>query len=357
MNMTAKNRPSKTPLKWAVLGTGSIATTFAQDIPLTDNAALVAVCSRTLEAATVFSNRFGGLRIIPDIDTLAADPSIDAVYLATPNTAHFDQARTLLSAGKPVLIEKPLVTTAAKAQALADLAAEKQTFAMEGVWTVFLPAIDHLRQLLAGGAIGAITGIRAELAYAKTFDANSRFFAPSLGGGSLLDLGVYPIALTLSLFGSPRTVSGRWSAAPTGVDMSADVTLGYDGFQARLSCSFGRNGTNRFVIEGETGSLVIDAPFLRASRIILTRNRIVHHLALPSGSDRLSRATGKIAGRLPLPGLTVYRHSFPGDGLQFEIAAASRAILEGHYQQPQMPPSASAEALGIIETIRSLPPS
>ncbi len=357
MNTPAKVLTSAKPLKWAVLGTGSIATTFANDIQLTKNAALVAVCSRTAEAAITFSNRFGGLRIITDIDSLAADPLIDAVYLATPNTAHFEQARTLLNAGKPVLIEKPLVTTAAQARALAGLAAEKQTFAMEGLWTVFLPAINHLRQLLADGTIGAITGIHAELAYAKTFDGNSRFFAPSLGGGSLLDLGVYPIALTLALFGSPKTTTGRWSAASTGVDMSADVALGYDGFQARLSCGFDRNGANRFIIEGETGSLVIDAPFLRASRIILTRNRIAHHLAVPSGSSRLSRAAGKLARRLPLPGLTVYRHGFPGDGLQFEIAAVSRAILAGQQQQPEMPLSMSAEALGIIETIRSLPPS
>lgn len=357
MNIPATDRLSAKPLRWAVLGTGSIATTFAQDIQLTDNAALVAVCSRTPEAAAAFSNRFGGLRIVADIDSLAADPSIGAVYLATPNTAHFEQARTLLSAGKPVLIEKPLVTTAAQAQALARQAAEMQTFAMEGLWTVFLPAIGHLRQLLADRTIGAVKHVRAELAYAKTFDGNSRFFAPSLGGGSLLDLGVYPIALTLSLFGSPKTVSGHWSAAPTGVDMSADVTLGYDGFQANLSCGFDRNGTNRFVIEGETGSLAIDTPFLRASRIILTRNRIVHRLALPSGSGRLARAAGRIAARLPLPGLTVYRHGFPGDGLQFEIAAASRAILDGQHQQSQMPLSASAEALGIIEAVRALPPS
>ncbi len=357
MNMTAKDRPDATPLKWAVLGTGSIATTFAEDIQLTDNAALVAVCSRTLETATVFSRRFGGLRIIPDIDALAADPLIDAVYLASPNTAHFDQAQTLLSAGKPVLIEKPLVTTASQAKALAGLAAEKQSFAMEGLWTVFLPAINQVRQLLGDKTIGAITGVRAELAYAKTFDGNSRFFSPAFGGGALLDLGVYPIALTLALFGSPQTVAGRWSAAPTGVDMSADVTLGYDRFQARLSVGFDRTGNNRFIIDGETGSLVIDAPFLKASRIILTRNRVVHHLAVPSGTGRLACATGKIAGRLPLPGLTVYRHGFSGNGLQFEIAAASRAILEGQNQQSQMPLSASAEALGIIETIRSLPPS
>ena len=167
---------------------------------------------------------------------------------------------------------------------------------MEGSLDRFpCPAIDHLRQILTGNTIGAITRVRGELAYAKTFDGNSRFFAPALGGGSLLDLGVYPIALTLSLFGSPRTVAGRWSAAPTGVDMAADVTLGYDGFQAELSVGFDRNGNNRFIIEGETGSLIIDAPFLRASRIILTRNRVVHRLVAASGSSPLSRLAGKIA--------------------------------------------------------------
>ncbi|KQY44286.1 Gfo/Idh/MocA family oxidoreductase [Rhizobium sp. Root483D2] len=357
MTIAASDQPLAKPVQWAVLGTGAIAATFAKDIRLTENAVLVAVCSRTLEAATAFSDRFGGLRIIADIETLAADPQIDAVYLATPNTAHYGQAKTLLSAGKPLLIEKPLVMTAAQAQALESLAAQKQTFAMEGLWTVFLPAIDHLRQLLTGKTIGAITRVRGELAYAKTFDGNSRFFAPALGGGSLLDLGVYPIALTLSLFGSPRTVAGRWSAAPTGVDMAADVTLGYDGFQAELSVGFDRNGNNRFIIEGETGSLIIDAPFLRASRIILTRNRVVHRLVAACGSGPLSRLAGKIARRLPLPGLAVYAHGFPGDGLQFEIAAASRAIRDGQHQQPRMPLSASIEVLGIIETVRALPPS
>jgi len=352
MNTTDKNRPAAAAtVRWAVLGTGAIASTFADDIRLAENAELVAVCSRTIEAATDFSQRFGPLRIITDIEALARDPLIDAVYLATPNTAHFDQAWTLLNAGKPVLIEKPLVTTGAQARSLAELAAKNQTFAMEGLWTVFLPAIDRVRSLLADNTIGAITGIRAELAYAKAFDGNSRFFSQALGGGSLLDLGIYPIALALALFGSPRTVKGRWHAAPTGVDMSADIRLGYAGFEASISCGFDRNGGNRFVIEGETGSMVIDAPFLRASPILVTRNRLANYVAAPPGSGRLPRAVGKIARRLPLPGLTVNEHGFPGNGLQFEIEAASKAILEGKREHPLMPLGASIAALDIIETI------
>ncbi|MBP1861141.1 Gfo/Idh/MocA family protein [Rhizobium herbae] len=352
MDTTDKNRlAAAATVKWAVLGTGAIASTFADDIRLAENAELVAVCSRTVEAATNFSQRVGPLRIIADIEALAGDPLVDAVYLATPNTAHFDQAWTLLNAGKPVLIEKPLVTMAAQARSLAELAANQQTFAMEGLWTVFLPAIDRVRSLLADNTIGAITGIRAELAYAKTFDGNSRFFSQVLGGGSLLDLGIYPIALVLALFGSPQSIAGRWLAAPTGVDMSADIRLGFGAFEASISCGFDRNGGNRFIIEGEAGRLVIDAPFLRANRILVTRNRLANYVAAPPRSGRLSRAISKIARRLPLPGLTVHEHGFPGSGLQFEIEAASKAILEGKREHPLMPLGASIAALDIIETI------
>jgi predicted dehydrogenase len=357
MKTSANNQSPTGPLRWAVLGTGSIAATFAQDIRLSGNAQLVAVCARTPEAAATFSQRFGGLRIIPGIDALAADPQVDAVYLATPNTAHFDQARALITAGKPVLIEKPVTMTAAQARSLADLSTQHRCFAMEGMWPLFLPAVARVRELLACHAIGPITAVRAELAYAKTVDGNSRFFSKALGGGALLDLGVYPVALTLALFGSPRTITGKWQAASTGVDMSATIGLGYDCFKASLACGFDRTGSNRFIIEGKTGSLVIDGPFLRASRIVLTRNRMVHHLALPPGSGRLPRAFGRIARALPLPGLTVCQYGFPGDGLQFEIEAASKAIREGRREESRIPLSASAEALGIIETILDQLPS
>ncbi len=342
---------------WAVLGTGNIAATFAEDIRLAKHARLVAVCSRTPDSANAFSRRFPGLRILPDIDALASDPEIDAVYIATPNTAHFDAARRLLSAGKPVLIEKPMVMTAAQARQIADLAVEKQTFAMEALWTVFLPAVDHVRTLLSDKAIGTITGIRAELAYVRPFDSNSRFFSKSLGGGSLFDLGTYPIALTLALFGAPQSVSGRWSAAPSGVDMTANLQLAYTGFNASISCGFDRDGTNRFIIEGETGSIVIETPFLRASRVFVTRNRWARRLIAPSGSDRLSRLAGKIAARLPLPGLTVHNHTFAGNGLQFEIDAASKAVLQGERESRTMPLSNSIEALRVIETILAQPAS
>ena len=357
MNTTSQNRLSPSTVRWAVLGTGTIASSFAQDIRLAGNAELVAVCSRTTDAAAAFSQRVGGLRVLPSIEALATDAQIDAVYLATPNTAHFEQAQSLLRAKKPVLVEKPLVMASAEARRLAELAGEMKTFAMEALWPVFLPAIDRARSLIADNAIGSVTGIRAELAYARTLDLNSRFFSKALGGGSLFDLGVYPVGLTLALFGFPQAVSGRWRAAPTGVDMSAEIQLNYPGFDASLACAFDRNGSNRFIIDGDEGSLVIDAPFLRATRIIVTKNPVARHLAIPPGSSRLSRFAGKVARKLPLPGLTVHDHDFPGKGLQFEIEAASKAILEGKHEHSLMPLGASIAALEIIETVLAQPAS
>ncbi len=338
-------------IRWAIVGTGAIATTFAEDMALARNAVLTAVCSRSAETGAAFARRFGDIAVFTDIDALAAE--VDAVYIASPNTAHFGQASRLMRAGKPLLIEKPLTTSATDAGRLAETARESGVFVMEGLWTLHLPALERLRGLLQAEVIGAVKSVYAELAFAKPFDPESRFFAPALGGGALLDLGIYPIAVTLSLFGTPNTIDGHWKAAPTGVDMSADLSLGFDGFKANLHCSFERDGANRYVIEGETGTLAIDAPFLKASRILLMRNGLAQRLACPARNGPLPRLASKIARRLPLPGLQVFEHGFPQGGLQFEIEAASRAILAGAIEEPRTPLSLSAEILRIVDTVRA----
>ncbi len=342
-------------VRWGVLGTGTIATAFAQDIRLVPEADLVAVCSRNIATAQDFAERFDNIRAYDDPSSMA--PHVDAVYIASPNTAHDEQARSLLAAGKPILVEKPLVTSSDQARLLATLADQTRTFAMEAMWTAYLPAVAHLRLLLAEKTIGTIIGVTAELSYKKPFDAGSRFFSPALGGGALLDLGIYPIALMLTLFGSPKAVTGQWKAAPTGVDMSALGTLRYSGFDAEFRCGFDRNGANRFIIRGETGSLILDAPFMKASRIHLARNGFARRLVAPNIGGRMSGVISKITRRLPVAGLQTFDHAFPGNGLQFEIAAASRAILAGEGQEERMPLSASIEALEIIETIRAQPAS
>ncbi|MEI2300167.1 Gfo/Idh/MocA family protein [Ensifer sp. MJa1] len=343
-------------VRWGIAGTGTIASSFASDFQFAGNSRLVAVSSRSAATAEAFAHRFGDIRRYQDIAALAAASDIDAVYIASPNALHREHAATVLAAGKAVLVEKPLTTTAADARLLAQAADASGAFAMEALWTCFLPAIARVRELLAAEALGAIRSVRAELAYAKPFEAGSRFFDPALGGGSLLDLGVYPIALCLNLFGTPNAVDGRWWRAPTGVDLSAELNLDYGSFAAHLACGFDRNGSNRFIIDGDLGTLVIDAPFLKANRLFVATGGAARKLVASTSRPGVADAVFKVARRLCPPGLKRIDHAFPGNGLQFEIEAASAAILEGRRNHALMPLSRSIEALEIIEAVRAKPP-
>lgn len=345
----------KPAIRWAIAGTGDIASSFAADMRHVPDAALIAVLSRRIETAEAFAAEFGALRCFTSIDELSAAPDVDAVYIATPNDAHFGQARHLLSMGKSLLVEKPLVMTADQAVELQRLARENGVFLMEGLWTVFLPAIGRLRGLLASGLIGSVRSVQAELAYEQAFDPESRFFSPERGGGSLLDLGVYPLALTLHLFGEPEGFDGGWKAAPSGVDQSAELILAYDGFSAALSCGFDRSGSNRFVINGTKGTLIVDAPFLKASRILHVTSSTALHLLTRETTGSLSKVITRLARMAP--GVTSFTDPFPGNGLQFEMEAAGQAIRQGLQEHPSMPPTASIAALRMIETVCSRPAS
>ncbi|WP_457585503.1 Gfo/Idh/MocA family protein [Ensifer canadensis] len=347
----------KDKVRWGIAGTGVIANSFASDIQFAGNAVLAAVYSRSQDKADAFAERFGGIARHSSIDAFAADPEIDAVYVASPNAVHLEHAIVFLSADKAVLVEKPLTTSFDDARSLSALAAAKGLFAMEGLWTCFLPAIAKARALLDGEALGRIRHVTAELAYEKPFDPTDRFFDARLGGGSLLDLGIYPLSLCLNLFGRPHAIDGRWQSAPTGVDLSAEMRLAYAGFNAHLSCGFDRDGDNRFVIDGDRGTLVIDAPFLKASRLFLANNGLVRKAIAPRGRGLWAKTLTRVARRVALPGLQRFDLPYPGNGLQFEIEAASAAILEGWHEHILMPTSRSIQAIEIIETIRALPPS
>lgn len=341
------------PVRWAVVGTGSIAASFARDIALAPSASLVSVCSRSPEAADAFSRRFGPLSLSTDLTALAQDASIDAVYVASPNSAHAAQVATLLAVGKPVLCEKTLTTSLSDTDALISQARALSSFLMEALWLLYLPAIQRLRAVLASGTIGTIRAVRGELAFHKPFNAEDRFFSAALGGGALLDLGIYPIALTLSLFGKPGRVEGSWRAAPSGVDSSAAMRLDYSGFSAALSCSFDRTGRNAFVIEGERGTLILDGPFIAARRLIQAEGGVGRLLSEPS-SGRLAAGLRR-AVRL-LPNVHTEDLPFAGSGLQFEIEAASRAIRAGQAEEETAPHWLTRSAAAIIETIRTQTP-
>jgi predicted dehydrogenase len=221
---------------------------------------------------------------------------------------------------------------------------------MEAMWTRFLPAVRLAKDKVEAGDIGKITAIRADLSYVREEVAGSRFFDPQ-GGGALFDLGVYPISLALHFLGQPKSVSGRWQAARSGVDLSAELELCYDGAMAHLSCGFDRAGENAFLIEGSAGTLRLKAPFLKAQR--LTHDRSAKGVRLSDESGLLAR----MLSQLGAGGRKVEKNPFPGGGLQFEAIAAMDAIRRGRTGSDLMPLSDSKAVLSIIGEVLSLSPS
>jgi len=335
---------------WGIVGTGGIARQFAADLRLIPDARLANVCSRDDDRAAAFAAEFGAERACADLEGLLADPILDAVYIATPNSVHADQAAMAIEAGKAVLVEKPLAISAAQARLIAAAAESRGVFVMEALWTRFLPAVRAAKRLIAEGRIGQVREIRAELAYRRTEAADGRLFRPDLGGGAALDLGVYPLSLAVHFLGRPKSVSGSSRFAASGVDVRTDFHLGFDGAEAHLSCGFDRDGDNRFIVVGSAGALRLEAPFLKAQRLTLFSPGSAKVALSGDGRSLLSR----VAERLPRPGREIRSFSFDGVGLRFEAEEVMRAVRSGETQSAVMPLADSISVLEIIDAVRAV---
>jgi len=340
------------PFVWGIVGTGAIAARFASDLGLLAEARLGAVHSRSADTARDFAARFGAGRAFDDLAAFLADPALDAVYIATPNHLHVPQALAAIAAGKPVLIEKPIALASSDVEALAEASRRHGVFAMEAMWTRFLPAVAAARQHVAAGGLGTIRRISAELSYRREQD-DSRFFDPALGGGAAFDLGVYGISLALQLLGVPERIEGERLAAASGVDLRSTFRLHYPGAVAELSCGFDLDGSNRFLIEGSAGALRLEAPFLKAKRLTrYTPAALASPLSAPRDAATLAR---RLLDRLPLPGRRQEQYDFPGSGLQFQAQAAMAAIRAGARECETMPLAESAAVLRVIEAVGAGP--
>ena len=308
-----------------------------------------------MRSAEAFQKFHGAAKAYAKIDDFVADPEIDAVYVASPNSAHLEQALAAIRAGKAVLIEKPMAASVPEAEAIAAEAARHGTFAMEAMWIRFLPGIQRAKELIDSGAIGQIKAVRGELSYFNAYDPGSRLFSKALGGGASLDLGVYLLSLTTFLFGAPQNVSGSWKAAASGVDCAARYDLSYEGFSATLSTSLERDGHNVFEVEGSTGVLRIEDPFIQARRL-----RLLTGAACKAAFLRPETPPGrlmKLLSRLPIPGQQMMAFIYPGSGLQFEAQEVVDAIRSGRSGSAAAPLNESIAVLNMIETVLSQPAS
>ncbi len=223
---------------------------------------VTAVGSRRPEASQAFAAEFGIANAHGSYEALVADPEVDVVYVATPHSHHAANAILAIEAGKHVLVEKAFTLTQAEAQRVADAAEQAGVVVMEAMWTRFLPHMVRLREILASGILGEVRTVLADHTQALPTNPEHRLQNPELGGGALLDLGIYPVAFAVDVLGMPQGVHAHAALTPTGVDRQTAMILDYaDGRQAVLHTALDTAGPNRAAVIGTEGSIEIDRTF------------------------------------------------------------------------------------------------
>ena len=269
-------------IRWGIVGTGGIARKFIQDLAHANQASLHAVASRSLATAQQTAQEFGIPTAYGSYSELFADPQIDIVYMATPNHRHCADTLEALEAGKHVLCEKPFALDPEQARAMVAKAQSKNLFLMEALWTRFVPSIQALITLLQDGAIGDPRLLRADFGFQARFNAHSRLFDPALGGGSVYDIGIYPLFLAQLLFGNPESLHAQATFAPTGVDTTTTMILGHaEGRQSQLTSSFELDLETEAHVYGTQGKLVLHRRFHMPTALTLHNDTGVHPIELP----------------------------------------------------------------------------
>ena len=256
-------------LRWGVIGTG-IAGGFVHALHAHTTQRAVAVAARDAAKTQAFARQHGIGTVHDSPSALVEDPQVDVVYVATPHPLHHDQALEAIAAGKHVLIEKPIAMSAAEARAIADAGRAAGVLVQEAMWTRYTPQADIIRQVLADGLLGDVRLVRADFGFVFGFDAGHRLWNAELGGGALLDAGVYPISFVSSVLGPPTSVTAVGSLAATGVDERADLLLGAVGATGLASTSLVTALPVEASILGSLGRLDVLSPFFGPSGVRLT---------------------------------------------------------------------------------------
>lgn len=259
-------------VRWGIVGPGRIAAKVVGDFQHVPGARAVAVASRSAERASAFAEQHHLERSYGSYDELVADPDIDVLYIATPHPQHQAIAVRALQAGVAVLVEKTFAATVPGAEAIIDTARAREVFAMEAMWTRFQPAIVAVRELIEDGAIGEVRQVQADLGVNQPFNPEDRLFDLTLGGGAMLDLGVYVVSFAQYFLGAPDKVTASGSLAPTGVDAEAGLLLSYDdGRAATLLASIRHYTPGAARIHGTAGWIDVQPRFHHPSTFVLTR--------------------------------------------------------------------------------------
>jgi len=315
-------------IRWGILGTGGIAHAFASD--LRDNGfTIAAVGSRSQDSADAFASEFGIPNAHPSYEALAADPDVDVIYVSTPHPFHAENATLALNGGKHVLVEKPFTINQAEAKRVVDLAAEKKLVVLEAMWTRFLPHMIRLREIIAAGTLGDVRTVIADHNQNLPKDPGHRLQNPALGGGALLDLGIYPVSFAWDVLGAPTGVSAISSPTPTGVDRQTAIVLGYaDGQQALLHTALDTAGPNEAAVIGTEGWVKLHGTFYVPTTITVhnAQNEVVETFEQEVGSR----------------------------GMQFQAWEVERLIAAGQVVGEILPPEQTVAIMGTLDEVRRI---
>ena len=312
---------------WGILGTGGIATAFAADLVAT-GMTIAAVGSRSQKSADAFAAAHGIPTAHPSYQALVDDPEVDAIYVSTPHPFHADNARLALLAGKHVLVEKPFALNAAEAADVVELAESRGLVVLEAMWTRWLPHMVRIREIIAANTLGEVRTVIADHNQKLSTDPKHRLNNPDLGGGALLDLGIYPVSFAWDVFGAPATVTAISSPTVTGVDRQTAILLGYEGGrQAVLHTALDALGPNTASVIGTEGRIDIDSVWYDATSFTVydSENKIVE------------RFDEKVVSR----------------GMQYEAWELERLVAEGSTAGVILPPSETVAIMGTLDEIRS----
>jgi len=315
-------------IRWGIMSTGYIAGVFAEGLSFLPDAELIAVGSRSAPSANHFADRHGVSHRHSSYEALIHDPDVDVVYIGTPHPFHKEHILLSLSAGKPVLCEKPLNINAVETATVIEAARKKNLFLMEAMWSRFLPALVKVRNLLAESVIGEVQILNTDFGFQADPDPAGRLYNPALAGGALLDIGIYPVSLASMIFGPPARITSMAHIGETGVDEQAGIILGY-----------------------KNGALAVSYVTIRAgspteATLIGIKGRI--HLHAQVGLFRPYKLMLSLEGQED----RVIDVPYEGNGYQYEAAEVMRCLRAGKLESDIMPLEESLSIMKTLDDIR-----
>lgn len=320
---------NESKVRWGILGCGRIARKFAADLRLVADAELTAIASRNQETLELFAKDFPCRHVHNSYEGLVTNKEVDIIYVATPHSHHHEHTMLCINNNKAVLCEKAFAINSRQAIEMVKTAREKKVFLMEALWTKFLPHYKKLQELLQQNKLGDIKSVLVNFGFNTAGNPAQRLFDPLLGGGTLLDIGIYNVFITMSVLGKPDFIEATMTSAPTGVDEQIAVLFKYNnGAIAQLFSSFITNLPTQAEINGRAGCITLTSRFYEPSAIIQLSKKVPY--------EREIIAVAKEAGF----------------GYQYEARHVNECLKNGLIESPVMTHADTLLQMEILDRIR-----